>query len=271
MAEARLQKILAGAGIASRRAAEEFITGGRVQVNGKVVRELGAKADPERDRIEVDGHGILRAEPHVYIALHKPIHVVSTVRDPEGRPTVLQVLEKSRARGKRRFEGELPRVYPVGRLDFDAEGIILLTNDGALAQVLTHPSFNVPRTYMVKVRGHPDERDLERLERGVRMKNPDGSLSRPTGPAEARLVKKGATNAWLELTLFEGRNHQVKRMCDAIGHFAIRLIRIDYGGVELGELPPGAWRFLTSAEVAKLEAWSSAPRRRRKPREQPRA
>jgi 23S rRNA pseudouridine2605 synthase len=255
MAQARLQKILANAGVASRRAAEAFITDGRVRVNGRVVRELGAKADPSTDRIEVDGRGVVEAEPRVYIAVHKPIHVVSTAKDPERRPTVLDVLDKSRAVGPRRFEGELPRVYPVGRLDFDAEGLILLTNDGELAEVLTHPSFHVPRTYMVKVRGLPEEHDVARLSRGLRLRNPNGSLSRPTAPAEVRLVKKGASNAWLEMTLFEGRNHQVKRMCEAIGHFAIRLIRIDYGGVGLGRLSAGAWRFLTRAEVSKLKAW----------------
>ena len=256
MSEARLQKILASAGVASRRAAEELISTGRIRVNGKVVRQLGAKADPERDKIEVDGRGAIRAEPHVYIALHKPLHVVSTVRDPEGRPTVLQVLERSRTVGRRRHEGELPRVYPVGRLDFDAEGLVLLTNDGELANLLTHPSYHVPRTYMVKVRGVPKEKGLERLRRGVRLKQPDGSLARrPTVPAEVRLVKQGASNSWLEMTLFEGRNHQVKRMCDAIGHFTIRLIRTEYGGVGLDTLPAGAWRFLTKAEVERLKAW----------------
>ncbi len=260
MPEERLQKILASAGIASRRAAEKLITDGRVRVNGKVVRELGTKADPSKDRIEVDGHGAVEPEPLVVIAMHKPTHVVSTVRDPEGRPTVLQVLEKSRAHGKRQFEGDLPRVYPVGRLDFDAEGLILLTNDGELAQTLTHPSFHVPRTYMVKVRGIPEEKDIARMSRGVRLKNPDGSLTRPTAPAEVKLVKRGTSNAWLELTLFEGRNHQVKRMCEAVGHGTVRLIRIDYGGIALDPLPPGGWRFLTNAEVKKLEGWARGRR-----------
>ncbi len=263
MKKVRLQKILAQAGIASRRAAEEYITSGRVRINGALITELGAKADPAHDRIEVAGHGIIKAEPLVYVALHKPLHVVSTVRDPEGRPTVLQVLEKSRAVGPRRFEGELPRLYPVGRLDFDAEGLILLTNDGELAELLTHPSYRVPRTYMVKVRGHPSEHALARLCRGVRLPTPKGGLGRVTAPAEARLVKRGASNAWIELTLFEGRNHQVKRMCEAIGHFVVRLIRTDHGEVALGELPPGAWRFLTAVEVKKLKGWASAKISRR--------
>ena len=258
----RLQKIIAQAGLASRRAAEQYIVDGRVRVNGEIVRELGAKADSAHDRIEIEGHGRLAAEPHVFIALHKPVHVVSTVKDPEGRPTVLHVLERSRARGPRRFEGELPRVYPVGRLDFDAEGLMLLTNDGELAHVLTHPSHHVPRTYMVKVRGHPEEKALERLRRGIRLKNEDGSLARATGPAEVRLVKAGPSNSWIEVTLFEGRYHQVKRMCEAVGHYANRLVRIDYGGVQLGELPEGGWRFLTKPEVQQLRGWADKKSRR---------
>ncbi len=255
MAELRLQKILAEAGVASRRAAEKYITDGRVRVNGKVVRELGTKADPGRDRIEVEGYGTLAKEPHVYIALHKPVKVVSTVKDPEGRTTVVDVLTQSRAMGRRKYEGELPRVYPVGRLDFDAEGLILLTNDGELANALTHPRRHVPKTYMVKVRGLPEEKALQRLRTGVRLKNPDGTLSRKTQPAEVRLVKRGASNSWLELTLFEGRYHQVKRMCEAIGHSVARLVRVDFGGVPLDELPSGAWRFLDNAEVQTLRSW----------------
>jgi len=255
MAQERLQKILAQAGVASRRAAEKLITDGRVYVNGTLVRELGAKADSTCDRIEVDGHGELRPQPLAYIALYKPIHVVSTVRDPEGRTTVLQVLDKSRAEGGRKFEGEMPRVYPVGRLDFDAEGLILLTNDGALAQLLTHPSGHVPKTYMVKVRGQPEEKALDRLRAGLRLKNLDGSLSRRTAPAEVRLVKKGKTNAWLEITVFEGRFHQVKRMCEAIRHTVVRLVRINFGGIELDPLPIGSWRFLEKAEIETLRAW----------------
>lgn len=254
----RLQKIIAQAGLASRRSAEKYVVEGRVKVNGKVQRELGAKADPQKDRIEVEGHGVLKSEALVYIALYKPVHVVSTVKDPEGRTTVVQVLEQSRAQGRRRFEGELPRVYPVGRLDFDAEGIILMTNDGELANKLTHPRHHVPKTYMVKVRGKPDEKAIERLKRGVRLKNDDGTVqTRATAPAEARLVKSGASNSWIELTLFEGRNHQVKRMCEAIGHFANRLVRIDFGGIALDPLEPAQWRFLTDAEVHKLHNWDA--------------
>jgi 23S rRNA pseudouridine2605 synthase len=261
MAQERLQKLLAQAGVASRRAAEKMISEGRVRVNGQVVRELGAKADLATDEIEVGGFGKLKREPLVYIALHKPAKVVSTVSDPEGRTTVLDVINESRAVGKRRFEGELPRVYPVGRLDFDAEGLLLLTNDGELTNKLTHPRHHVPKTYMVKVRGHPDEKALERLRRGVRLRNDDGTLSsKPTGPAEVRLVKTGASNSWLELTIFEGKNHQVKRMCEAVGHFANRLVRIDFGGIPLDPLPAGAWRFLTPDELGRLRRWSTEGR-----------
>ena len=262
MAQERIQKILAQAGVASRRAAERYIIEGRVRVNGKIVTELGSRADPTHDKVEVEGLGALRPEPHVYVALHKPIHVISTVRDPEGRPTVLQVLEKSRAHGPRQLESGMPRLYPVGRLDFDAEGLILLTNDGDWAQVLTHPSHHVPKTYMVKVRGLPEDKALERLRRGVRLKNPDGSLSRATAPAEVQLIKKGSSNSWLEITVFEGRYHQVKRMCDAIGHTTSRLIRTNFGGIPLDPLESGAWRFLTNAEVDQLRRWGTSKTQR---------
>jgi 23S rRNA pseudouridine2605 synthase len=255
MALERLQKIIAKAGLASRRSAEQLILDGRVRVNGEVVWELGTKADPNLATVEVDGHGVLRAEPLVYIALHKPEHVVSTVHDPEGRTTVLQLIEQSRATGVRQYEGGMPRIYPVGRLDFDAEGLILLTNDGALSHAMLHPKRHVPKTYMVKVRGRPEPAAIERLRSGVRLRNEDGTWSHHTVPAEVRVVKEGRTNTWLEMTLFEGRNHQVKRMCDAIGHFTIRLIRTDFGGIELGNLLPASWRFLTHPEIKQLKVW----------------
>lgn len=258
MAVERLQKIIAQAGVASRRAAEDIILQGRVRVNGRVIRELGSKADPACDTVEIDGQGVLAREPLVYIAMHKPIHVISTVQDPEGRTTVMDVLQQSRAEGARQFEGGLPRIYPVGRLDFDAEGLILLTNDGDLAHAMLHPRRHVPKTYMVKVRGRPEPADIERLRTGVRLRNEDGSLSRATAPAEVRVVKEGKSNTWLEMTLFEGRNHQVKRMCEAIGTFTIRLIRIDFGGVELDNLLPGSWRFLTHQDIKQLKNWQHA-------------
>ena len=256
MALVRVQKLIAQAGIASRRAAEQYIVGGRVSVNGKRVCALGVRADDRRDRVEVDGIGVLRREPLVYLAVHKPTHVMSTAHDPEGRQTVLDLVHSRRAMGRGAPEGELPRVYPVGRLDFDAEGLLLLTNDGTLTQALLHPRRHVPKTYRAKLSGIPDEGALARLRTGVRLRETDGSLSRRTGPAEVQVVKKNPHNCWLELTLFEGRNHQVKRMCSAIGQFCDRLVRTHFAGIELdAQLPPGTWRALGANELANLRAW----------------
>lgn len=257
MAEERLQKIIAQAGVASRRAAEALITEGRVKVNGRVVSTLGAKADPQKDQIEVLGHGVLEREPVVFVALHKPVNVVSTVRDPEGRPTVIDLLHESRAKGARKHEGSLPRVFPIGRLDFDAEGLILLTNDGETSNRLMHPRHHVPKTYLAKVKGKPEEKQLERLRAGVRLPGEDGKPKGPkTKPAEVRIFKQGQANAWLELTITEGRNHQVKRMCQAVGLWVTRLIRTEFAGITIDPLPPGGWRFLENAEIHKLRSWS---------------
>jgi 23S rRNA pseudouridine2605 synthase len=261
MATERLQKILAAAGVASRRAAERYIRDGRVKVNGETVDTLGSKADPKQDRIEVQGWGVIEAEPLVYIAMHKPAGVVTTVDDPEGRPTVMTVLGRSRALGSKQHEGNMPRVYPVGRLDYDAEGILLLTNDGELANALLHPKHHVPKTYVVKVKGRPEPAAIHRLEKGVRLKLEEGGLSRPTAPADVRVIRESPSNTWLELVITEGRTHQVKRMCEAVGHFAIRLIRIDFGGIGLDPLPAGGWRFLTNVEIKHLKNWiTAAPR-----------
>jgi len=255
MAEQRLQKIIAAAGVTSRRNAEQYIVDGRVSVNGKVVSELGTKADPSCDEIRVEGLGVLSKQPLVYIALHKPALVMSTAKDPEGRRTVLDVIDGSRAQGKRQFEGELPRIFPVGRLDYNSEGLMLLTNDGELSNRLIHPRHHVPKTYAVKVRGKPDTKGLDRLRGGIRLKNEDGSPGPRTLPAEVKVTKEGPSNTWLEMTLFEGRNHQVKRMCDSIGHSVSRLIRIDFGGISVDPLPSGAWRFLTPDEIHRLKGW----------------
>ncbi len=255
--EERLQKILAQSGIASRRAAEKYITEGRVRVNGEVVSELGAKADPQSDTIEVEGYGVVTAEPLVYLALHKPIHVVTTLKDPEKRQTVIDVIEMSRATGRKSFEGNMPRVFPVGRLDFDAEGLLVLTNDGALSNDLLHPRYHVPKTYVVKVKGRPEQRALDRLRRGVRLREEDGTTSRPTAPAEVNVVRESPANTWLEVVIHEGRHHQVKRMFEAIGTQVIRLIRTEFGGIEMGDLDVGHWRFLTEGEVELLRAWRS--------------
>ncbi len=231
----RLQKILARAGIASRRASEELITSGRVTVNGTVITRLGTRVDPFEDSIKVDGRRIKGFERPVYLVLNKPKGVLTSMEDPEGRPTVAGLIKRSKE-----------RVFPVGRLDMQSEGLLILTNDGDLARNLMHPSRNVPKTYLVKVRGVPEANDLRRLENGIRL---DG---RKTAPAEARIARPGA-NAWVQITISEGRKHQVRRMMDAVGHPVSKLRRIRLGGVSLGKLPVGEVRPLTEAEVARLK------------------
>jgi len=247
----RLQKVLAHAGISSRRAAERLIVEGRVSVNGAVVTELGTKVDPARDAIKVDGKRV-GAPPsgRTYLALHKPRGVVTTLSDPEGRPTVKDFLRGIKA-----------RVYPVGRLDYHSEGLLILTDDGELARNLMHPSRGVEKTYLAKVKGQPDPEVLLRLSRGIPL---DGKR---TGPAKVRIVRRG-DNAWIEITIGEGRNRQVRRMFQAVGHPVSRLRRMGYGGVLLGRLPVGNLRPLSEAEVAELTRASAAepepPRRRRR-------
>lgn len=231
----RLQKALARAGVASRRAAERLIVEGRVLVNGTVASRLGTRVDPSRDAIRVDGKRIPSApREHSYLMLHKPRGYVTTLKDPEGRPTVLDLLRGTRT-----------RVFPIGRLDYQSEGLLLLTDDGDLARDLMRPASQVPKTYLAKVRGEPAPEALARLARGIRL---DG---RPTLPARATISRRGP-NAWVEITVVEGRKHQVRRMLEAIGHPASRLRRVRYGGIELGGLAPGRCRALTHAEVRKL-------------------
>jgi 23S rRNA pseudouridine2605 synthase len=252
----RLQKIIAQAGIASRRAAERLIADGRVRINGQVVRTLGTKANPSCDRIDVEGYGRAQCERRFYLALHKPVAVVSTVSDPEGRRTVIDVVDEQRALGGRVSERALPRLFPIGRLDFDAEGLILLTNDGELAHQLMHPSGHVPKTYLVKVKGVVEEGQIERLRAGVRLRRASGTgFERRTMPADVRIFKESARNTWIEMTLFEGRNHQVKRMCEAVGLWVIRLVRTQFAGVSIDPLPAGAWRHLSANEVTSLQRW----------------
>ena len=253
----RLQKLLAQAGIASRRAAERLIVDGRVRVDGVVQRQLGVRAQ-RHQTIEVSGMGTVHAEPKVYIALHKPEKVISAVTDPEGRMTVTEVIAASRAEGPRQHEGDLPRVYPVGRLDWDAEGLLLCTNDGAMTQTLLHPRFHVPKTYMAKVSDEITPRSLQRLRDGVRLREPNGTLSRRTAPADVEIVPGRGKNTWLEITVVEGRNRQIKRMCEAVGHPVLRLIRTSFAGIALDDLPAGAWRFLTGAEMQLLQQWRRA-------------
>jgi 23S rRNA pseudouridine2605 synthase len=238
----RLQKILARAGVASRRKAEELILAGRVKVAGRVVRELGTKADPARESVEVDGRRI-HAEAPVYLVLHKPRSVMCTLSDPEGRPTVLELL---------RGVGE--RVVPVGRLDYHTSGVLLMTNDGEFAAALAHPSRKVPKVYIAKVHGRVDDAGIERMCQSIDI---DG---RPTQPAEVRRLRTEGDKTWLELTLREGRNRQVRRIGDAAGFPVMRLSRIAYAGIDAEGLRPGEWRPLSSDELVALKRAYGVPK-----------
>ena len=241
----RLQKILAAAGIASRRKAEQIIAAGRVTLNGQVVTEPGTKADPLADIICVDGKPIKRAERFVYFLLNKPKGYVTTVTDPEGRPTVMQLL------------GNLPeRVYPVGRLDYASEGLLLLTNDGALAQKLTKAGSHVPKTYHVKISGKPNEQAIQRLRSGVTIALDDNRRVK-TSPAKIRLIED-ATNPWYEVTLIEGRNRQIRRMFQQVGFLVEKIKRVQLGPLVL-DVPPGKFRPLTEREVHRLKNLASPP------------
>jgi len=199
------------------------------------VDQLGVKADPEKDVIEVDGRNITSKGPRIYILLNKPKGYISSVTDPLKRPVVTDLV------------GPVPsRVFPVGRLDYDAEGVLLLTNDGEFSNRLIHPRFDVPKKYLVKVKDVPDKSDLEKLEKGVYLE--DGR----TRPARARFIRKTQENSWIELTVFEGRNRLVKRMCLAVGHPVAKLKRIEFAGIKLGNLKPGEFRLLTKKEVEAL-------------------
>lgn len=236
----RLQKILAAAGIASRRKAEEIIAAGRVTVNGKTVTELGTKADPAADAICVDGKLLHSPQRLLYFLLHKPKGYVTTVSDPEGRPTVLQLM------------GNLPeRVYPVGRLDYASEGLLLMTNDGALAQQLTKAASHVPKTYLVKISGKPGEPAIQRLRSGVTIALDTGRRVK-TAPAQIRLAED-APNPWYEVTLIEGRNRQIRRMFDHVGFRVEKIKRVQFGPLTL-DVPPGKFRALTEREVRQLKS-----------------
>jgi 23S rRNA pseudouridine2605 synthase len=232
----RLQKILADRGVASRRKAEEIIEEGRVTVNG-VVATLGDKADPEKDHIKLDGKLLSQpAGARKYLVLHKPKNVITTLDPEETRPTVRDFLA-----------GVRERVYPVGRLDFDSEGLLLLTNDGELAHAVMHPSGKMPKTYRVKIKGVLEEKDFEKLRRGVRL---DDGL---TAPAEVRPLEALKQNSWIEITIYEGRKRQIRRMLQAVGHPVIRLIRTRIDGLSLGSLAPGEMRHLSNNELKRLK------------------
>ncbi len=252
MPSIRLQKIIAAAGVASRRKAEEMIVAGRVTVNGQIVTQLGAKADPEHDHIKVDGKRLHGAERYVYLLLNKPRGYVTTVSDPEGRPTVMHLLH-----------GVSARVYPVGRLDYLSEGLLLLTNDGPLAHKLTHPSSHVPRTYLVKVSGKPTPEAMGKLRAGIEIggASAPGSLPRSkTSPTRIHLARD-ASNPWYEVTLYEGRNRQVRRMFEEVGHHVEKIKRVRLGPLEL-DVPPGSFRKLASEEVELLRRATTGQMRR---------
>jgi len=241
--EQRLQKIIAAAGLASRRKAEELILAGRVQINGQTVTELGTKADPEQDHIRVDGKLLQGTQRHRYFMLNKPKGYVTTVSDPEGRPTVMEF-----------FKASGVRLYPVGRLDYQSEGLLLMTNDGELANKLTRAGAGVEKTYLVKVSGKPPESALNQLRSGImidrgRRDSREGRVM--TQPARIQLVRD-ADNPWYEVILTEGRNREIRKMFEEVGHFVEKIRRVGYGPLVL-DMPPGEVRELSAEEVADLE------------------
>jgi pseudouridine synthase len=239
-----LQKVLARAGIASRRQCELLIAAGRVRVNGQVVRTQGVRVQPERDRIQVDGQTV-RSQEAVTILLHKPAGYITSRSDPQGRPVVISLLPPT----------GLPRLFPVGRLDWDTEGLLVLTNDGELAYALTHPRYGVRKVYHAKVRGHPTSEALARLTRGVVC---DGE---PLKALAVEMLHPTRQNAWIAISLDQGRYRQVRRMCEAVGHPVLRLLRVALGPIHLGSLPRGAWRPLTPAELQSLRSVASGTMR----------
>lgn len=233
--EQRLQKILSAMGITSRRKAEELILEGRVTVNGRIAT-IGMKADPSRDHIKVDGKLLLRPEPKVYIMFNKPKDVVTSLYDPEGRPTVKDFLK-----------GVKYRVFPMGRLDYDSEGLLLLTNDGDFAHAVLHPSRKISKTYLVKVKGILEEEEIEKLRSGIKLS--DGMKA----PAKVKRIRETENNSWLEMTIYEGKKRQIRRMFEKIGHQVLKLKRIRIDGLEMGKLEPGTYRYLSSEEINKMK------------------
>ncbi|MDD2899523.1 MAG: pseudouridine synthase [Desulfuromonadaceae bacterium] len=231
----RLQKIISAAGITSRRASEALILNGQVAVNGIIVTELGSKADPSKDTITVDGKALKFNVQRLYILLNKPPGYITALKDGQGRPLVTDLLK-----------GVADRVYPVGRLDYNTEGLLLLTNDGEWANRLMHPRHEIEKEYHVRVRGKVVDQQLMRMAEGVELE--DGM----TAPAVVNLVKSGEQNDWISVAIHEGRNRQVRRMCEAVSLSVVRLKRIRYGSLALGTLRAGQFRYLTEAEVREL-------------------
>ena len=244
--QVRLQKILSTAGIASRRTAETLITDGRVSVNGETVSELGSKADPDQDDIRVDGRRVKAAGRRRYILLYKPRGYITSRSDPEKRPTVIDLLTTG---------GVRDYVYPVGRLDYDSEGLLLLTSDGELAGKLTHPRHGIGREYHVRVRGVPDERALERLRKGISL---DGERTAPATVDLHKVIEteRGADSI-LSMVIYEGRNRQVRRMCEAVGHPVSKLKRVRIGPITDDHIRPGEFRDLDDKEIAALKREAS--------------
>jgi len=248
MPEERLQKILSQAGVASRRQAEQYIVEGRVTVNGAVITELGSKADIERDHIKVDGKLLHAPKRLLYIALNKPNNTVTTVSDPEGRQTVMELLR-----------GVKERVYPVGRLDYHSEGLLLLTNDGEVANAVMSAATHLPKTYVVKIKGNLTEQQEEQFRNGLPLSG------RRTKPAGLKLIREG-DNPWYEVKLTEGRNQQIRLMFKHLGHLVEKLKRVRIGPLELGPIKPGEFRYLTEEEIRKLKR--AIERREGPPRKQ---
>ena len=232
----RLQKYMALCGVASRRASEEMIAAGHVCVNGRTVTEMGVQVDEERDRVTVDGAPIRLEEEKHYLAYYKPVGEVTTVSDPEGRATVMD-----------KFRDYPVRLYPVGRLDYDSEGLLLLTNDGDMMNSLLHPSHEVNKTYLARVSSRLEDESVRRLRQGVTL---DGRL---TSPAQVRVVRYETFDTVVLVTIHEGRYRQVRRMFEAMGHQVVSLRRVGFGPIQLGDLPRGQWRRLTDAEVRRLK------------------
>ncbi len=270
-----MQKILAQAGIASRRAAEQIITEGRVQVNGAVVTELGSRADPQHDHIRVDGKLLQGPEPQRYFMLNKPRGYVTTLDDPEGRPTVAKLLGQESQKKVTGEHSRLPRLYPVGRLDYLSEGLLLMTNDGELANRLSKASAGVEKTYLVKTSGKPTDEALDQLRRGIMIDRgrlnevKSGRRDRVlTQPARIEQVR-GGDNPWFEVTLTEGRNRQLRKMFEEVGHHVEKIRRIAFGALTL-DVPPGGFRELTQGEVQALNRAAAGKKVERK-RERPEA